>query len=80
MTLKLSKDRNLKPVFSMLQEGEVFLYDETYYLKISFDNAAKIGVIDDKLKDKDFILWDWREFDPEDEIDKIFPNVSITFE
>lgn len=80
MTLKLSKNRNLKPVFSMAQEGEVFLYDKTYYLKISFDKAAKIGVIDDKLKDKYFILWEWIEFEPECEIDEIYPNVSITFD
>lgn len=80
MTLTLYANRNPKPVFCMVQEGQVFLYDETYYLKISFDKAAKIGVIDDKLKDKDFILWEWIEFDPEDEIDEIFPNVSITFE
>ena len=80
MTLTLSDNRNPKPIFGMVQEGGVFLHGKTYYLKISYDKAATIGVTDDKLKDKYFRLWEWVEFDADSEVDKIYPNVSITFD
>ena len=79
MTLTLSGNYNLKPVFGMAREGQVFLYNKTYYLKVAFDKAAKIGVVDDELKGKSFRFWERVKFEPNYKIDKIFPNVSITF-
>ena len=79
MTLTLSENYNLKPVFGMAREGQVFLYDKTYYLKVAFDKAAKIGVVDDRLRDKCFRFWERVKFTPDYKIDKIYPNVSITF-
>lgn len=80
MNLTLSENYNLKPVFGMAREGQVFLYGKTYYLKVAFDKAAKIGVVDDKLKDKSFRFWERVKFDPEYKIDKIYTNVDIIFE
>ena len=80
MTLALSENYNLKPVFGMAREGQVFLYGETYYLKVAFDKAAKIGAVDDKLKGRDFRFWERVKFDPNYKIDKIYTNVYILFE
>lgn len=79
MTLTLSENYNLKPVFGMAREGQVFLYDKTYYLKVAFDKAAKIGVVYDKWEDKSFRFWERVKFTPEYKIDKIYTNVDITF-
>ena len=80
MTLALSENYNLKPVFGMAREGQVFLYNKTYYLKVAFDKAAKIGVVDDKLKDKSFRFWERVKFTPDSKIDKIYLDVNILFE
>lgn len=81
MTLLLPVNRNPKLVFGMVQEGEVFLYDGIYYLKISNERAAQIGQTDDNTKEnKWFSLWEWVNFDIDSIVDEIYPNVSITFE
>lgn len=80
MTLALSENYNLKPVFGMAREGQVFLYDKTYYLKIAFDKAAKIGMVDDRLEYKYFKFWERVKFTPDYKIDKIYTEAYITFE
>ena len=80
MTLTLSENYNLRPVFGMVREGQVFLYGETYYLKVAFDKAAKIGLVDDKLKDKSFRFWERVKFVSDSKIDKIYTDVHILFE
>ena len=79
MTLALSENYNLKPVFGMARVGQVFLYNKTYYLKVAFDKAAKIGLVDDKLKDKSFRFWERVKFVSDSKIDKIYTDVYITF-
>ena len=81
MTLPLYVNRNPKPGFCMVQEGQVFLQNGIYYLKISTDYAAQIGQTGDNTKEsKGFSFWEWVDFDADSEVDKIYPNVSITFE
>ena len=81
MTLMLFENYNPKPVFGMAREGQVFLQNGIYYLKISIDEAAQIGQTSDNTKEsKWFSLWEWVNFDADSEVDKIYPNVSITFE
>ena len=80
MTLALSENYNLKPVFGMAREGQVFLYGKTYYLKVAFDKAAKIGVVGDRLEDKCFRFWERVKFEPDYKIDKIYTDVYIIFE
>ena len=81
MTLMLSVNPNPKPMFCMVEEGQVFLKNGIYYLKISNDEAAQIGQTDDNTKEsKWFSLWEWVNFDIDCIVDKIYPNVSITFE
>lgn len=81
MTLMLSVNRNPEPMFCMVQEGQVFLRDGIYYLKISNDEAAQIGQTGDNTEEsKWFRPWEWVNFDIDSEVDKIYPNTSITFD
>lgn len=81
MTLTLSVNRNPKPMFCMVEEGQVFLQNGIYYLKISNDEAAQIGQTGDNTKEsKWFSHWEWVNFDIDSIVDKIYPNVSITFD
>lgn len=80
MTLTLSVNTNPKPMFCMVEEGQVFLQNGIYYLKISNDEAAQIGQTGDNTKEsKWFSLWECVNFDIDCIVDKIYPNVSITF-
>ena len=65
----------------MVEEGQVFLQNGIYYLKISNDEAAQIGLTGDNTKEsKWFSFWEWVNFDIDCIVDKIYPNVSITFD
>ena len=79
MTLPLCANCNPKQVFCMVQEGQVFSKNGIYYLKVAFDKAAKIGLVDDKLKDKSFRFWERVKFVSDSKIDKIYTDVYITF-
>ena len=81
MTLMLCTNVNPKPMFCMVQVGQVFSRDGIYYLKISNDEAAQIGQTGDNTKESRwFSLWKWVSFDADSEVNKIHPNVSIDFE
>lgn len=80
MTLPLYANRNPEPVFCMVQEGQVFLQNGIYYLKISIDEAAQIGQTGDNTKEsKRFSFWELVNFDIDSIVDEIYPNASITF-
>ena len=81
MTLTLRANCNPKPVFCMVQEGQVFSKNGIYYLKFSIDEAVQIGQTGDNTKEsKWFTPWELVSFDIDSEVDKIYPNISITFE
>ena len=81
MTLTLYANRNPKPVFCMVEEGQVFLQNGIYYLKISIDEAVQIGKTGDNTKEsKWFSPWELVNFDIDSIVDEIYPNVSITFD
>ena len=81
MTLTLYANRNPKPVFCMVQEGQVFSQNGIYYLKISIDEAVQSGQTGDDTKEsKWFSPWELVSFDIDAIVDEIYPNVSITFE
>ena len=81
MNLTLSENYNLKPVFGMAREGQVFLRDGIYYLKISIDGAVQIGQTGDNTEEsKWFSPCGLVNFDIDCIVDEIYPNVSITFD
>lgn len=81
MTLLLNANRNPEPMFCMVQEGQVFLRDGIYYLKISTDEAAQIGQTGDNTEEsKWFSPWELINFDVDSIVDEIYPNTSITFD
>lgn len=65
--------------FGKVEKGQVFLLQDSYYFKVGEDNAVRIGVVNDYIFETGETLWDEVEFDSDLHIDKVFPNVSITF-
>lgn len=66
--------------FGKVEKGQVFLLQDSYYFKVSEDNAVRIGVTNDYIFETGETIWDEVEFDSGLHIDKVFPNISITFE
>ena len=81
MTFTLDANRNSKQVFCMVQDGQVFLQNGIYYLKISPEEAIQIGQTGDNMKEsKWFSPLELIDFNIDSIVDEIYPNVSITFD
>ena len=66
--------------FGKVEKGQVFLLQDSYYFKVGEDNAVRIGVVSDYIFETGETLWAEVELDSGLQIDKVFPNVSITFD
>lgn len=65
--------------FAKVEKGQVFLCWDSYYFKVSEDNAVRIGVTDDYILDDDEPIWHEASFDSNTVVKEVYPNVSITF-
>lgn len=66
--------------FGKVEKGQVFLYQDGYYLKIRERSAIRIGVTSDYAFDADETIWFETDFGPELFVKKIYPKVSIIFD
>ena len=82
MTFNLSVPSNNRHFFSQIKNGEGFLIlPYGYYIKISENLAVGVGLEKNHPLDEDekeIITVD--KFEVDDEVDKIYPNTSITME
>lgn len=82
MTFNLSVSSNDRHLFSQIKRGEGFLIpSHGYYIKITSGLAIRIGLgknhqLANNNDDESAIEY----FEANTEVDKIFPNVSITME
>lgn len=79
MTFNLSGSNSDTPQFVEVKVGEGFLIlPYGYYIKTANDRAVRVGLAEDCPPDEDEEIITTDIFRPEDEVDKIYPNVSIT--
>lgn len=82
MTFNLTGPSNDRHFFSQIKEGEGFLIlPHGYYIKITSDAAVRVGLEKNHQLDEDddggIII---EAFEADDEVEKIYSNVSVTME
>ena len=82
MTFNLSGPSDDRHYFSQIKRGEGFLIlPRGYYIKITSSMAVRVGLEKNhKLAKNDDggIIWEY--FEADDEVEKIYSNVSVTME
>ena len=82
MTFNLSGHSDDRHYFSQIKRGEGFLIlPRGYYIKITSSMAVRVGLEKNhKLAKNDDggIIWEY--FEADDEVEKIYSNVSVTME
>lgn len=82
MTFDLTGTSSDRHLFSQIKKGEGFLIlPYGFYLKISQNLAVRVGLEKNHPLDEDekeIITVD--EFEADDEVDKIYPNTSLSLE